>query len=175
VGYPVPLSMTTAGRAVASMAVGSGEFPSAHASAAARWRSIAGRDLAPVPPDRIDPGHQTGGWRERASQLERFGGGEGWKPEGSSADQTGVGAHYRCHPSSNTGGCSPPPSPPPVLDSFAHHGSGATNPHRGAALLLSRFGWAVCRGQLPVRFIFHTRTSMSKGTATYSALLDTVF
>jgi hypothetical protein len=65
-GYPVPLSMTTAGRAVASMAVGSGEFPSAHASAEARWRSIAGRDLAPVRPI-----ESTRGARARDGERER--------------------------------------------------------------------------------------------------------
>jgi len=59
-GYPVPLSMTMAGRAVASMAGSSGESPPAHASAAvAGRRGIGGvrRDRGLSPPGRL-----IGGW-----------------------------------------------------------------------------------------------------------------
>jgi hypothetical protein len=58
----VPLSMTTAGRAAASMAVGCGASPSAHASAGvARWRSIGGRDVAPPPARPIESSRSCGG------------------------------------------------------------------------------------------------------------------
>lgn len=84
----MPLSMTTAGRAVASMAGGSGESPHAHAGVA-RWRSIGGRDRTSSPglPNRTglamrrrvaDPrkGSGSGGARagERGIEREREGG-----------------------------------------------------------------------------------------------------
>jgi len=71
-GYPVPLSMTMAGRAVASMASSSGESPPAHASAAAGGAGRRGigvrreRGLAPPgAPDRAEP-RRVGVRRRRA-------------------------------------------------------------------------------------------------------------
>jgi hypothetical protein len=135
--------------------------------------------------------------RERASQLERFGEGKGpriWSTREAGRKQTkqgwvdSVGAHYRCHRNSKTGGCSLA-----AASLGFHPGSGATNPHRGDPLPRhlpplsgSRAAAASCSAPVSVRLgsmqraitcpiHFPHSNLRSQGTATYSALLDTVF
>jgi hypothetical protein len=140
------------------------------------------------PPDRIDPGRAMERERERGERelvswrdLGR-GRGQGFgrrgKPEGSRPNRGGSIRWGRTTAATETQKQAGAPSPPPALDFTPALGPPiptveilcpvtfrlcpARVPPPPAALLLSRFGWAACRGQLLVRFIFHTRTSGHK-------------